>query len=88
MKKRAMKKYIPRDTDYCYKSFKFNKCGIPIRTNYCKNLQFKGFETDYYIEDKNKEKPIKLPVYRCRYTNTEPLDDCKDCYVGIPEYPF
>lgn len=86
MKKRAMKKYIPRDTDYCYSRFKFNKCGMPIRTGHCKNLQFKGFKIDYYTWD--KENPIKVPIYRCRYTGTEPLDDCKDCCVGYPDYDF
>lgn len=80
-----MKKYIPRDTDYCYSRIKFNKYGVPVRTKYCKNLQFKGFRIDYFIWDKENKNPIKIRIYRCRYTGTEPFDDCKDCGVGDPE---
>lgn len=86
MKKRAMKKYIPRNTHYCYGGFKSNKCGLPVRSGYCKNLVFKGIRTDFYIWDEKEENPLKRPIYKCRYTGTEPMDDCKDCCVGYPKY--
>lgn len=87
MKKRAMKKYIPRDTEYCYRHIFQYKNGVPVRSNYCKNLIFKGFRTDYFTSDEMGEIPIKVPVFRCRYTGTEPIDDCKDCLIGTPKYP-
>lgn len=86
MKKRAMKKYIPRNTDYCYGGFKFNKCGIPIRSGYCKNLKLIYFRSDFYTWDKKKEYPIKIPIYKCRYTGSNPIDDCKDCAIGYQKY--
>ncbi len=96
MKKRAMKKYIPRDTDYCYSKIKFNKYGMPYRSNFCKNLVYDHVCHDTITMPKEEDsdefiqKPHKWIVYRCRYTGRTTLedaclyDDCKCCSVGLP----
>lgn len=94
MKKRAMKKWIPRNTDYCYAKIKFNKCGMPYRSEYCKNLIFDHICHDVILVPKEKdsnemiEKPCTWIVYRCKYTGITTLedaslyDDCKCCGIG------
>lgn len=78
MKKRTMKKYIPKNTNYCYSKLKFNEI--------CKNLRFKGFETVFYSCDGKKEKTFKIPTYKCRYTGTVPTDVCKDCGISYSNF--
>ena len=73
-----MKKYIPRNTGYCYNRLTVNEC--------CKNLIFTGIRTEFYTWDRKEEHPFKIPIYQCRYTGTEPIDACKDCDVGHPKY--
>lgn len=96
MKKRAMKKWIPRGTPYCYKTIKTNEEGMPYRADYCRNLVFDHFEKITVKAPAEggskgtKEVVIKNPVYRCRYTGiktSEDLclyDDVKVC--GISDY--
>jgi hypothetical protein len=97
MKKRAMKKWIPRDTDYCYGRIKFNKKGIPYRSNYCRNLIFDHVCKDSIVVPKEAgsietmEIPCTRKIYRCRYTGRTTLedaclyDDCKCCGIGYPD---
>lgn len=97
MKKRAMKKYIPRDTYYCYKLIRFNKDSTPPRSYYCKNLVFDHVCYDTMIFPKEIgsseiiEKPCTWNIYRCRYAGRTTLEDaslydnCKCCEVGHPK---
>lgn len=76
MKKRAMKKYIPKNTDYCRD---------------CRNLKYLKMTYDKMIitnKDNPKEyieKDVKVPVYICRYTGSTTdydsllFDGCKTC---------
>jgi len=96
VKKRAMKKWIPRNTSYCYKSIKFTEDGMPYRTDYCRNLVFDHYCNDVMVvpgdtPGTTKEIPCRWTVYRCRYTGVTTLedpclfDDVKICGVGEPE---
>ena len=79
MKKRSMKKYIPRNTDSCRD---------------CKNYIYSHTINDYMICPKEVgsmeiiEIPVKTSVYKCRYTRRNTLEDaclndkCKTCGVG------
>ena len=79
MKKRKMKKYIPRNTDSC---------------GDCKNYIYSHTINDYMVCPKEigsmeiMEVPIKTRVYKCRYTGRNTLEDvclddkCKICGVG------
>lgn len=98
MKKRSMKKWIPRDTDYCYKILKVNK-DLSIKIKKCRNLIYSSTIDDIITTPKEPnsteyiEKPCKLSIYRCRYTGRNTLEDaclydnCKCCDVGYPKYP-
>lgn len=92
-----MKKWIPKDTLYCYSTIKFKKCGMPYRSNYCRNLVFDHICNDTMTVPKElgsnetMEIPCKWKVYRCRYTGANTLedsclyDDCKCCGVREPK---
>lgn len=82
MKKRAMKKYIPRETMYC---------------DGCKNYIYFKIVNDYMVYPKNGNKETikiscKYIAHKCRYTNVSDerdallYDQCKVCNVGIPNY--
>ena len=66
MKKRKMKKYIPKNTDYCGK---------------CKNRVYAGRVKDFIICPKEIgskemiEVPTSYDVYRCRYIGKTTLED-------------
>lgn len=95
MKKRAMKKYIPKDTVYCYhmagvlKDKKGNTRGI--KTNTCRWRKFLGMRTveGEYNGEHYKE---KIPVYQCKYLgiidndmDTLLWDSCKECGEHYPK---
>ena len=89
MKKRAMKKYIPKNTCYCYKY-------SPTRGYYrCKWFKFLGInklnrETcEYAPECGEKECKCQYSIYRCEYlgftdkqNETLLWDECKECNVS------
>ena len=66
MKKRKMKKYIPKNTDYCGK---------------CKNRVYAGRVKDFIICPKEVgskemiEVPTSYNIYRCRYVGKITLED-------------
>jgi hypothetical protein len=96
MKKRVMKKYIPKDTLYCYEviGIKKDKKGnaVGLKTKPCKNKVFLGIRTykGVYNDEPYEE---KIPTYMCRYTGVTNVDDacfydsCKCCAVGEPKIP-
>lgn len=92
-----MKKWIPRNTPYCYSSIKFDDTGMPHRDNYCRNLVLDHYCDDVMVIPDNsgsasKEIPYRWPVYRCRYTGATTLEDSylfdnvKICGIGEPDY--
>lgn len=90
MKKRVMKKWIPKNTDYCYKAIGVRKDGKGIKVVYCRNLIFKGIKT-FTGEYNGEPYEEHIPVYKCRYTGLRNvddfclLDDCKCCNIGLPD---
>ena len=99
MKKRAMKKWIPKNTHYCYqfKRVVRDTEGKPwIITSTCRNyVYFKAVDDEVCIPNSNGDMeyhPVKRAVYRCRYTGitTEEdylLDDqCKVCGEKEPRF--
>jgi len=84
MKKRSMKKYIPRNTDYCYK-----RNGTNVEC--CKNRMYLGVRT-YKGVFEGKHWKEEIPTYKCRYTGILNVDDpcfadmCKCCEVGHPDF--
>lgn len=86
MKKRAMKKYISRDNDYCYtiKGVETAENGMTIlKCDYCKNHYMGMLINDAIIDGTGKEHPVKRRKKMCRYLNKELFyDDTKECGVG------
>lgn len=86
MKKRAMKKYIFRDTPYCYiiKRVEIREDGMPVlKCEYCKNFFFGKMIHDQFTDEKGEKHPVKYREKRCRYTSEELIyDDAKQCGVG------
>lgn len=86
MKKRAMKKWIPKNTLYCY----------DVKKGRCKWLHYLGFvqwnksNCEFAETCKQKECNCKTSIMKCDYlgivdSNDETLlwDSCKEC--GISE---
>ncbi|MGL4850891.1 MAG: hypothetical protein ACRC28_18550 [Clostridium sp.] len=76
MKKRAMKKYIPKNTDYCYD---------------CKNrVNWKIIPK--YLDFCEKEIPIQVEAFRCRYCRVDSETDAcfwdgiKSCGISEKTY--
>lgn len=86
MKKRAMKKHIPRNTPYCYRivGIEHAENGMPIlKCKYCKNFYFGFLVNDSMICADGSEIPVKRRQRMCRYTGEELIyDDTKECGVG------
>ena len=93
MKKRAMKKYIPKNTPYCY-SWKHGKRKFCPWRKYIKTIKLDKTNCEFIdtCEDDCWSQPefcCKVRVYRCEYlgytdTKEESLlwDACKECKVG------
>lgn len=97
MKKRAMKKYIPKKTPYCYTWENDKRKYCPwrkyIKTIYY-NLDEQNCPHTNDCEDRDKcwtspDKSCRVRVYRCEYLGytdyeEESLlwDACKECNVG------
>jgi len=87
MKKRVMKKYIPRNTMYCYKIVGvYEQVGYTVK--YCKNFKYLKTVKDFIeIPQKDgsfKRAEVSRPVYICRYTGVTTEEDCclyDDCKV-------
>lgn len=76
MKKRQMKKWIPKDTDYCY-----DNSGL------CKWYQYLG-QRNYKYTENGEEKIEIVPVKGCMYLGLNDFDSddllilhdqCKEC---------
>jgi len=84
MNRRQAKKLIPKNTMYCYKIIKL--VGRTLNTKHCPHLVYSECIDDM-IETCGELKPVKRPIYVCRFTgiNTEEdaclYDDCKVCGV-------
>ncbi|QUH21804.1 hypothetical protein [Alkaliphilus sp. B6464] len=87
MKKRAMKKYIPKNTDYCYSIIGGSTDGKRLVIKPCKNRIYRGVKV--YKGVYNGESYVeRIPTYKCRYTGISNVNDacfydrCKCCGVG------
>lgn len=95
MKKRAMKKWIPKNTMYCYKIIRRNSDGS-FKIIPCPWFKYLRTVQDSIAQKQTngdiKLVPTKRRVYICRYTGitTEEdcclYDDCKVCGVKEPKF--
>ena len=92
MKKRVMKKWIPKNTMYCYKIKSRNSDGS-FKVEYCKHFGYLRTIRDFITSPEGvRLMAVDKKVYICKFTGITTEDDfclydsCKVCGAGEPKF--